>query len=219
MSSPTKRRAALAGKNVNVKHAVLTGNVHKSNHSSNHSSPAKKSQVGLNYALRCSPVRHVSLSPKRSTTPSATKTTFTFHEETPSEKAAVLIEHMSLLRDCKLANDENDFIQVKENTSPSKISKKVHTQQNLKRVPLRDLSIEDYKGYIEDPYTSQATPLTLHYNQKTKLPNFVTPPRDSKLKEYFTYNNLRDAKTGSRSTDDIPKDKIIKKLNFKICEN
>lgn len=224
-----KKRTALVGKNVNLKQTV--GSIHKSNHSSNHSSPSKRSQGDLSYALRHSPVRNVSLSPKRSNSSSAA---FTIHEETPTERTATLMMHMSLSKHANLEHDENDFSNIKENISPSKLTTSKYTarhkmaspsQSQGKRLPLRDLCIKEYKGYIEDPRSAEITQLTLHCKRKTQLPIFVTPPRDKKLQKFFTSRRSGENEElsrhlyTSRSTDDISKDKIVKKLNFKICEN
>lgn len=207
----------MAGKDVNVKQATLVGGIRKG---SNHCSPIKKSQVGIDYALRHSPVRNLTVTSNKGT-PRKGVSDFTFHEETPSEKAAVLMEHFSLKQQCAASNDENDYNTVKENMSPSKLAKRVdnNSTKNSKRIPLRDLSIEDHKGYIVDPHTHEETTLTLHYKYKTKLPTYVTPPRDKKLRQYFTYSDIKEGKPLSRSTDDISKDKIVKKLDFTIRGN
>lgn len=229
MSSPVKKRTALVGKNVNLKQNA--GSIHKSNHSSNHSSPSKRSQKDLSYALRHSPVRTVSLSPKRSNSSSAA---FTIHEETQTERTATLMTHMSLSKHANLNHDENDFSAIKENMSPSKLTTAkymgrpqtpLRSQSQGRRLPLRDLCIKEHKGYIEDPRSAEITQLTLHCTRKMQLPNFVTPPRDKKLQQFFTSRRSGENEElgghlyTSRSCDDISKDKIIKKLNFKICEN
>lgn len=212
MASPVKKRTALVGKNVNIRQP--TGAIKKTSNSlSSHGSPKKKSQADLSYALKHSPVRSVSVSPKKNST------TFTFHEETPTERTATLMMHMSLTKKALFHNDENDFSGVKENMSPSK-SSRLKQRSPVKRQPLRDLSIEEYKGFIQTPFSKETTPLTLHYSKKIPLPNFVTPPRDKKLREFFTLSkNSNPPIATSRSTDDIPKDKIVRKLNFKIHEN
>lgn len=215
MGSPVKKRTALAGKNVNARPS--SSSIHKVGSLSNHTSPSKKSQVDLTYALNNSPVRSVSLSPKKSAETSA----FTFHEETPSERAAALMKHMSLAKKSSLSVDENDFDAVKENMSPTKLANmdKTAQRQSIRR-PLQDLSIEEHKGYVEDPNSHETAPLTLHYSRRTTLPTFVTPPRDQKLRECFTISNNDAAPAAnSRTTDDIPKDKVVRKLNFKIHEN
>lgn len=215
MASPIKKRTALAGKSVNVKPG--SGSVKKPGTLSNQASPSKKSQVDPAYALNNSPVRSVSLSPQKR----AESSIFTFHEETPSERAAVLMKHMSLARSASLNVNENDYHVVKENMSPTKLSNMHKPQQRQTRTkPLQDLSIEEYKGYVEDPSSHETAPLTLHYSRRTVLPTFVTPPRDQKLRECFKTSNADGAPAlASRTTDDIPKDKVVRKLNFKIHEN
>lgn len=210
-----KKRTALAGKNVNAR--PTSGAIHKVGSLSNHTSPSKKSQVDLSYAMNNSPVRSVSLSPRKSTEAGG----FTIREETPSERAAVLMKHMYLTRKASSNADENDFEAVKENMSPTKLSRMNRSpQRQASRKPLQDLSIEEHKGYVQDPGSREIAPLTLHYNRRAKLPTFVTPPRDQKLRECFTGSSSNEARAGaSRTTDDIPEDKVVRRLDFKIHEN
>lgn len=215
MASPIKKRTALAGKSTNIRQTP--GAVQKNGSTKSHISPTRKSQVNLSYALSNSPVRSVSTSPRRS----ADSTVFTFHEETPSERAATLMMHMSLDKRFLSNADENDFSSIKENMSPSKAAAREQlTQKPAKRRHLQDLSIKDYPGFVEYPHSKELDPLTLHYNHKIILPSFVTPPRDQRLRECFsTGGTSQSLIQGSRTTDDVPKDKVIRKLNFKICEN
>lgn len=217
MASPIKKRTALAGKSTNIRQTP--GGIYKSNSTSSHTSPNKKSQVNLAYALSNSPVRSLSISPRKNDDTG----TFTFHEETPSERAATLMMHMSLSKRALAlsSTDENDPSSVKENMSPSKALSRVRSPQRpSERKQLQDLSITEYPGFIEEPQSGETAPLTLHYKHKTVLPNFVTPPRDQKLRECFTTSGSGEVPTlTSRTTDDIPKDKVVRKLDFKICEN
>lgn len=223
MSSPIKKRTALSGKSTNIK----TSTIHKGTQHNGSFSPSKRSQVNVGYALRHSPVRNVSVSSLEKM-PSLTLP-FVIHEETPDERAAILMNHMSLSKGCIGHHDENDFSGVKENMSPDKLHQKTKSEsckspgaRTTTRRPLSNLSISEHKGYLEDPRTREVVPLTLHYTKKIKLPSFVTPPRDKRLRQYFSTMGQDDDHPQlfvSRSTDDIPKDKIVRKLNFKICEN
>ncbi|AQZ15273.1 ACM1 (YPL267W) [Zygosaccharomyces parabailii] len=223
MSSPNKRRTALAGKSTNIR----ANPIHKGTQFNSSLSPSKRSHVNVGYALRHSPVRNVPSSSIENTPSPALP--FIIHEETSEERATTLINHMSLTKTSSNYHDENDFSGVKENMSPSKLNKKAGklsiTQvvpATAERRPLQNLSISEHMGYVEDPRTRELLPLTLHYTRKTILPSFVTPPRDERLKNYFSITAHEDNHAGlltSRSTDDIPKDKVIRKLEFKICEN
>lgn len=197
-------------------------------------SPSKRSQVNVDYALRHSPVKNVpsnTSSLDRNPAP-APSLPFVIHEETSEERAATLMNHMSLSHSKKKCQDENDFSGVKENMSPSKLDQKkknasptrFHMESSTVRRPLRDLKISEHSGFVEDPRTGESTPLTLHYTRKTRLPDFITPPRDKHLRQYFSTtqhnNDVDDSHLFvSKSTDDIPKDKVVRKLQFKICEN
>lgn len=214
MASPVKKRTALAGKSTNVRQTP--GGIYKNNSTSSHTSPSKRSQVNLSYALNNSPVRSLSFSPRKNDG----NAVFTFHEETPSERAATLMMHMSLSKRALPNPDENDASAVKENLSPSKTSRRSESPQRpSKRKCLQDLSIKEYMGFLEQPHSAQPVPLTLHYKHKTLLPSFVTPPRDQRLREFFTSSRSEAPTPASRTTDDIPKNKVVRKLNFKICEN
>ncbi|QLQ82227.1 hypothetical protein HG537_0G04820 [Torulaspora globosa] len=214
MASPIKKRTALAGKNTNVKQTP--GGIYKNNSTSSHTSPSKRSQIDLSYALTNSPVRSLSFSPRKNDNSAM----FTFHEETPSERAATLMMHMSLSKRAFSNPDENDASAVKENLSPSKTSRpKRSSQRSPKRKHLHDLSIAEYMGFVEQPHSGLVAPLTLHYKHKTVLPSFVTPPRDQRLREFFATSSSDASTRGSRTTDDIPRDKVVRKLNFKIFEN
>ncbi|GCF01598.1 hypothetical protein ZYGM_000508 [Zygosaccharomyces mellis] len=222
MSSPIKRRTALVGKSTNIRsNTVRKGSI----------SPSKRSQVSVDYALRHSPVKNLSTSSLDKNPAPAPSLPFIIHEETPAERTATLMNHMSLSQSRTGHQDENDFSTVKENMSPSKLnqstkgpSAKPQLESSTAHRPLRDLNISDHGGFIEDPRTGASTPLTLHYTKKTRLPNFVTPPRDKHLRQYFSTTRHRDDiddlhLLASKSTDDIPKDKVVRKLDFKICEN
>ncbi|GAV54692.1 hypothetical protein ZYGR_0AS00140 [Zygosaccharomyces rouxii] len=222
MSSPIKRRTALVGKSTNIRSStVRKGSI----------SPSKRSQVSVDYALRHSPVRNVPTSSLDKNPAPAPSLPFVIHEETPEERTATLMNHMSLSRSRRNYQDENDFSGVKENMSPSKLNQPTKNSSPRRsqlgssavRRPLRDLSISEHEGSIEDPRTGESTPLTLHYTRKTRLPNFVTPPRDKQLRQYFSTARNDDGGHShlfiSKSTDDIPKDKVVRKLDFKICEN
>ncbi|CAR28283.1 hypothetical protein ZYGR_0R00160 [Zygosaccharomyces rouxii] len=224
MSSPIKRRTALVGKSTNIRSStVRKGSV----------SPSKRSQVNVDYALRHSPVRNVPTSSldKNPAPAPAPLLPFVMHEETPEERTATLMNHMSLSHSIMKYHDENDFSGVKENMSPSKLHRTTKnsspTRSQLPTTavhkPLRDLSISEHEGSVEDPRTSESIPLTLHYTKKTRLPNFITPPRDKHLRQYFSTTRHDDDDHShlftSKSTDDIPKDKVVRKLDFKICEN
>ncbi|QLL35102.1 hypothetical protein HG536_0H04780 [Torulaspora globosa] len=214
MASPIKKRTALAGKSTNVRQTP--GSIYKNNGTSSHTSPSKRSQVNVSYALTNSPVRSLSFSPRKN----HNSAIFTFHEETPSERAATLMMHMSLNKRALSNPDENDASAVKENMSPSKASRLGELpQRSPKRKRLQDLSITEYMGFVEQPHSGQIAPLTLHYKHKTVLPSFVTPPRDQRLREFFATSSSDAPTPASRTTDDIPKNKVVRKLNFKICEN
>lgn len=223
-----KRRPALVGKNVN---SISRRSIHKND--STHSSPTKKSNRNsqlIDLALRKSPVRQVSLSPQRRTRQTEeTSIPFKMFEETSEMRANILEEHQLLLTRSVQFHDENEYEDVKENVSPTKIKlmNRKGGRMNSKtsiRKPLQDLDIMEYKGYIENPQTNSRMQLTLHTNGKVHLPSFVTPPRKHKLKDYFTSNN-GDHNTNlvslhpSKTTDDIDQDKVVRKLEFKICEN
>lgn len=228
MSSPVKRRTALAGKSTNIRSSTVR---------KDSISPSKRSQVNVDYALRHSPVRNVPTSSLDKNPTPVPSLPFEIHEETPEERTATLMNHMSLSQFRKSYQDENDFSGIKENMSPTKLNRTASdlspiqslSQNTISRKPLRDLSIADHKGFIENPRTKESTPLTLHYSKRTRLPNFVTPPRDKHLRQYFTttsnndHDQDQDNDQGnlytSKSTDDIPKDKVVRKLDFKICEN
>ncbi|CCD26838.1 Acm1p NDAI_0I02700 [Naumovozyma dairenensis CBS 421] len=234
MSSPIKRRPVLAGKNVN---SYTKGSIRKNGNDSTHSSPSKKNYKIIDYALRRSPIKNVSLSPQRrkplyspsKLNCSTRNGTFTMFQETPEARQAILLEHSNMLVYSSSYHDENSFEEVKENMSPSKLnSKKLIRQKPTKkrviRKPLRDLDISEYKGYIENPHTKETTELNLHTNGKIHLPSFVTPPRKHKLKDYFTTNTHEHDSSASslhfsQTTDDINENKVVRKLEFEIFEN
>lgn len=229
MSSPVRKRFALLDKSINARRQ----NIYKHERNSNSSSPLKSSNISVNFALRNSPIRNSSPTRNTSSSLSPTKseslsnTPFVMFEETQEQRTTVLMQHMSLAIQSSICNDENDFENIKENMSPSKLQnqKVLGSANNIhrigKRSPLKDLSIEDHKGYIENPITHKSTQLSLHINHRIKLPPFVTPPRDIRIKQYFTTSRVENepSKSHSRSADDIAKDKVIRKLNFKIFEN
>ncbi|EDO14394.1 hypothetical protein Kpol_191p3 [Vanderwaltozyma polyspora DSM 70294] len=212
--SPIKKRNALGDKDVNLRHH----GVHKSSSRSNHSSPLKNSNVDVDFALRHSPVRNISPSLEQN---NSNNMPFSIFEESEEQRTATMLQHISLVKQSSFA-DENDYSIVKENISPNKINRDSKIQAlQMNRKPLQDISIEDCKGYIEDPITHEVTQLTLHTTQKTVLPADITPPRDNKIKEHFTNTRVSNQvdKSKSRTTDDISKDKVVRKLNFDIFEN
>lgn len=211
-SSPSKRRTALASKNVNLRYGINK----ETKRSPNKKSPAKRTRIGALVALQRSPIK------KHETTalPKITDSSFSFYEETPEQRAAVLMKQMSISR--QIIHDENDYQTKKENVSPSRLKQRSKlASDGSKRLPLADLRIDEYKGYIEYPGSKFQTPLTLHINHKHVIPSFVTPPRNKMLRDFFTTRvpHNKENSSGcsrSRTTDDIPKDKVVRKLNFTI---
>lgn len=110
MISPSKKRTALLGKNINQK----SGFIKKGNEL--HSPSKRRSQVDTDYALRRSPIRAVKLAPSN---PSQ----FLVYEETSEERDQIIHRHNENVHNIRrVACDENDPLQVKENLSPTKLA-------------------------------------------------------------------------------------------------
>ncbi|CCE65594.1 hypothetical protein TPHA_0M00160 [Tetrapisispora phaffii CBS 4417] len=236
MSHTTRSRTPLSSRSIN--HRI--NNVNKitiSKNSIEKVSPLKRSDIDISIALKKSPIRRSNdsaLLRSRSNSRSpiknknSTPEPFTLFEETQDQRATVLMNHMSLTRNLRTYRDENDWEFIKENMSPNKLKNREtaqellnKTRQNSHRQILKDLSISEHKGYIEDPRTRESSELNIHIKNGISIPSFVTPPRDKNIKDYFkvagTFDKTVIQNTTSRSTDDIPKDKVIRKLNFNIC--
>lgn len=214
--SPMKKRNVLTSKNVNIRNqGIVKG--------SNNISP-RKTKLDVEQALNNSPIRKVTVSPVKvpykSLSPSSG--VFTFFEESEEDRAAALIKHVSLRR--KTFHDENDYEKEQENKDFNKTKEDQLNQygrsKTAKRVPLQDLSITLFPGTIKYQHSSIEQPLNLHLNHKQILPEYITPPRNNKLKDFFTAKRGETNSTsGALTTDDIPTNKVIRKLQFNICEN
>ncbi|CAI4053916.1 hypothetical protein SUVZ_16G0180 [Saccharomyces uvarum] len=212
MISPSKKRTALLGKNINQK----SGFIKKGNEL--HSPSKRRSQVDTDYALRRSPIRAVKLTPSSSSQ-------FLVYEETSEERDQTIHRHNENVHNVRRVEcDENDSLQVKENLSPTNLQFKdmVISQRGGQRTDLGDLSIDEFKGYIQDPLTDEIIPLTLPLgSKKISLPSFVTPPRNTKISGFFSSKpqGQNPETTMSRSTDDVRPNKVVRKLSFRICED
>ncbi|QHS76477.1 Acm1p [Saccharomyces paradoxus] len=209
MISPSRKRTILYSKNINQKpRAVVKGNELRS--------PSKRrSQIDTDYALRRSPIKKVQI-------PKATQ--FMLYEETAEERDRTIHRHNNEVYSCKNSVcNENNPSQVKENLSPAKLHPdKTALIREGKRIALKDLSVEEFKGYIQDPLTDETIPLTLPLgNKKISLPSFITPPRNSKISVFFTskHQGQNPETLISRSTDDVCENKVVRKLSFRICED
>ncbi|AET38523.1 Acm1p Ecym_3004 [Eremothecium cymbalariae DBVPG len=207
--SPIKKRSVLTQKNINAKSSVRKEKV-----SSSQGSPK---QTGHELeAQRRSPIKESSGSPLK------TVNQFTFHKETPEERTLVLMNQVLIAKE--RIQDENDAESVKENLeqdiSPKRSTKAIRKKH---RHALGDLSIDEYAGYIQYKGSMKKKQLTLHIGHPTKLPSFVTPPRNYVLKQYFSTNTLKRSKgrkTRSQTTEDICEDKkAVRKLEFAIHED
>ncbi|EJS41506.1 YPL267W [Saccharomyces arboricola H-6] len=208
MISPSKKRAVLLSKSINQK----PGNIKKGNELR---SPSKRrSQIDTNYALRRSPIKTIQIT---------TSTQFSVYEETPEERDQIVRRHKEIHDNISVASDENSPSQVKENLSPTKLYPNVRVPlREGQRSTLKDLSLDEFKGYIQDPLTDEIIPLTLPLGgKKISLPSFVTPPRNAKISAFFsTKPQEQNPETmTSRSTDDVHLDKVVRKLSFRICED
>ncbi|KAH3903337.1 Acm1p SCDLUD_000963 [Saccharomycodes ludwigii] len=166
-----------------------------------------------------------SLKPPKSTP--ASVPLFQFYEESKSERKQVLFTHkLEML--AKETVDENDADIIKENLNPETFLNL--TMRDTTRYPLKDLDIDEFKGYTEDVHTKELSQLTLQLKHKKTLPIDITPPRSRNLREFFTnsrstgsndYDYTYKPAFGSISftTDDISVEKIVKKLDFKIYSN
>ncbi|SCU81968.1 LAMI_0B08416g1_1 [Lachancea mirantina] len=214
-TSPIRRRPALIHKSVNSRH-----HVHKS---PKLKSPEKRA-IEVEKAIQRSPVRKVGelrepggCLPQLEGGAGAHSARFTFYEETQEQRESILIAQDSLAR--QTIQDENDFEQIKENVGSGLGS---GTHRDGKRCfPLNDLDISEYRGTIKYSDSQEEYPLTLPLNGAIRLPTFVTPPRNQSLRQFFDIrperpNNVRN---GSRTTDDINENKVIRKLAFKIMED
>ncbi|CAI4039020.1 hypothetical protein SMKI_06G3720 [Saccharomyces mikatae IFO 1815] len=209
MISPSKKRSILSSKNINQKpRAIIKGNELRS--------PSKRrSQIDTDYALRRSPIRTVQI-PKN--------TQFLVYEETIEERDHIINSHKKEVCNNKIfLCNENNPSQVKENLSPGKLcpNETVRLREG-RRTALKDLSIDEFKGYVQDPLTDETIPLTLPLGtKKITLPSFVTPPRNSKISGFFTgkHQGQNPKTTFSRSTDDVHQNKVVRKLSFRICED
>ncbi|CAI4052633.1 hypothetical protein SKDZ_16G0110 [Saccharomyces kudriavzevii ZP591] len=209
MISPSRKRTILSSKNVNQKSgAIKKGNELRS--------PSKgRSRIDTEYALRRSPVKAVQITKNPQ---------FLVYEETPEERHEIIYRHNNELCSNRNAScDENNPSQVKENLSPTKsISNSLALLREGQRTALKDLSVDEFKGYIQNPLTNETIPLTLPLgSKKISLPSFVTPPRNSKISVFFsTKTQAHNPETiKSRSTDDVDPNKVVRKLSFHICED
>lgn len=220
--SPSKGRSALSSKSVNVKNQGISKKSHP------RMSPTKN-KFEFEQALSSSPTRQVSTSPIRSPIKPRDGSQFSFFEESDEDRAAILMKHISLRRSA--VHDENDYGNDRENRNfiqDKEYNSKYNKRTLLgKRNPLQDLSVELFPGTVQFRGTNVEQPLNLHLNHKTQLPAYVTPPRNGKLKDFFSSSHGREIETdnytatttNSFTTDDIPVDKVIRKLAFKISED
>ncbi|CAH00195.1 Acm1p [Kluyveromyces lactis] len=223
--SPLKKRAVLTSKNVNI---ISTGNsiTKPTGSTSSHGSPRRiKTKLDVERALQKSPVKQVFSikrgSPKKKGDDDPSS--FAFYEESEEDRAVALMRHVSLRR--KAVHDENE--QELENIDENKLAK-VRAQATQNRgsngtaiSPLQDLDIELFPGTIQYRGFSQEHHLNLHLNHTRKLPEYITPPRNAKLKDFFvheTHVNDKD-QVFSKTTDDINANKVVRKLQFCIDEN
>ncbi|KAG0674855.1 hypothetical protein C6P41_002340 [Kluyveromyces marxianus] len=219
--SPLKKRNVLSSKNVNVNatgHAKL---VSKPGISGSRGSPVRsRTKIDVEQALQSSPVRQVrSMSPIKcgsGASTGTTTTTFTFYEESEEDRAAALVRHMTLRRSA--VHDENETEQ--ENQNQKLEPSRVHTQTQKHRKPLQDLDIDKYPGTVQYAGGREQR-LTLQLGHQRALPVGVTPPRDKKVRDFFggKQGGAGEAATPSSSTtDDIPLNKVVRKLDFRIAE-
>lgn len=223
-TSPVKKRVPLGYKNVNIRRSnTIASGISKV------ISPSKlnKNNSFISTLQNTSPLRanikHTPLvSPYNNNNNSSAN--FFIFEESEEMRESIIKAHnveVNTIRGCM--DIENDPILDKENNLD-------YYKNNFKkrllndRKPLQDLSIMEFKGYIENPLTKDITELTLQWdNNKNKLPSFITPPRDSKLKTLFNGNfkhkNTFFSTNKNKTTDNININKIVKKLDFEIYEN
>lgn len=224
--SPLKKRNVLSSKNVNVNatgHAKL---VSKPGISGSRGSPVRsRTKIDVEQALQSSPVRQVrSKSPIKSgtgtTSGTSSTTTFTFYEESEEDRAAALVRHMTLRRSA--VHDENETEQENQNQKlePSRVQAQ-DTQKHRK--PLQDLDIDKYPGTVQYAGGREQR-LTLQLGHQRALPVGVTPPRDKKVRDFFggkqgdARGAAETATPSSSTTDDIPLNKVVRKLDFRIQE-
>ncbi|KAL2709695.1 hypothetical protein KLU848_1756 [Kluyveromyces marxianus] len=219
--SPLKKRNVLSSKNVNVNatgHAKL---VSKPGVSGSRGSPVRsRTKIDVEQALQSSPVRQVRSRSKSPIKCGTTSTTFTFYEESEEDRAAALVRHMTLRRSA--VHDENETEQ--ENQNQKLEPSRVHTQDTQKhRKPLQDLDIDKYPGTVQYAGGREQR-LTLQLGHQRALPVGVTPPRDKKVRDFFGgkqggAGGAAETMTPSSSTtDDIPLNKVVRKLEFRIAE-
>ncbi|AEY95543.1 FACR025Wp [Eremothecium gossypii FDAG1] len=202
--SPVKRNV-LARKSVNVK-----AGARKDKNSSNQSSP-KRAKIESSES---------SVTTGRVASPLRPSGQFTFYKETPEERAQVIQQQTTVAQ--QRVRDENDFESCKENLDCEETAKTGAAAAKPSRTALRDLSIEEYCGYIEYKGGSSRNQLTLHLAHPTVLPSFVTPPRSAKLRAFFTAKQVVKSKRRckrAKTTDDICKDRTVRKLDFTIHQD
>ncbi|AJV90977.1 CRE_collapsed_G0054240.mRNA.1.CDS.1 [Saccharomyces cerevisiae] len=208
MISPSKKRTILSSKNINQKpRAVVKGNELRS--------PSKRrSQIDTDYALRRSPIKTIQISKAAQ---------FMLYEETAEERNITIHRHNEIYNNNNSVSNENNPSQVKENLSPAKIcpDERAFLREG-ERIALKDLSVDEFKGYIQDPLTDETIPLTLPLGEKKiSLPSFITPPRNSKISIFFTskHQGQNPETKISRSTDDVSEKKVVRKLSFHVYED
>ncbi|CDO93428.1 unnamed protein product [Kluyveromyces dobzhanskii CBS 2104] len=216
--SPVKKRPVLTTKNVNI---IGHGkSITKPISTSNHGSPRRiRTKLDVERALQSSPVRQVSPVKKSSEDSSA----FTFYEESEEDRALTLMKHLSLRR--KAVHDENELelenINQKEPAAVRSPNRMNRGLAGKPRTPLQDLDIELFPGTIQYRNSQQEHRLNLHMSHPRKLPEYITPPRNAKLRDFFAcQGDLNGANQPfSKTTDDINPNKVVRKLQFCIEEN
>ncbi|AMD20164.1 HCR014Cp [Eremothecium sinecaudum] len=207
-TSPAKCRGILVNKNVNFKSNML---LDKGANFQGSPKKANLEQESIPVNLKLSSASSdITLS-----------NGFVFYEETMEERATILMNQISLSK--RQVQDENDYERMKENISQELNGKKVKkARRRFKKQALRDLSIDEYAGYIQYSNSNTTSQLTLHMGYPTKIPCFITPPRNGHIKEFFSANDCHKNKRHiitSQTAEDICKEKVVKKLAFLIHQN